>query len=123
MNKTASWFWFIAAGVAVFIIGGLHMAVIHLDGIAGIFNPAGGSSLAWENVSGRNGSLVFAVSYVILLGAALYHGLYGLYNIVSELGISEKANGLLKKALLAAGVALFTVGAYAAFAARFITVS
>ena len=51
MRETGYWLWFIISGFIVFVLLGLHMMVMHLDGLLGIFNPAGGAAIAWENVT------------------------------------------------------------------------
>jgi succinate dehydrogenase hydrophobic anchor subunit len=57
------------------------------------------------------------VSYIVLLGAALFHGLYGLRNILFELGPARSVKGALNFVLTAGGVGLFVFGAWAAWAA------
>ena len=59
----------------------------------------------------------FTVSYIVLLGAALFHGLYGLRNILFELGPARGVKNALNVVLTVGGVALFVFGAWAAWAA------
>ena len=61
------WTWHLAAGLLILVLLGLHMAIMHLDSLLGIFNPAGGHPIDWENVVARSQSLFFMVSYVLLL--------------------------------------------------------
>jgi succinate dehydrogenase hydrophobic anchor subunit len=58
------------------------------------------------------------VSYIVLLGAALFHGLYGLRNILFELGPGPGIKRALTALLLLMGVGLFGYGAWAAWAVR-----
>ena len=116
MRDQKLWTWHLLAGLAIFVLLGLHMAIMHLDDSLGIFNPAGGHAIDWENVVARARGLGFALTYVLLLGAALFHGLYGLRNIVFELGLGPSARTALSRALLALGVALFVLGTWAAWA-------
>ncbi len=118
MRETAYWIWFVIAGLVIFVLGGLHMAVVHLSGIVGIFNPAGAEAVAWENVAFRSHSAFFMTAYILLLAAVLYHGFYGLRTIVFELGICKACQRSLTVALWIVGVVLFIVGAYAAIAAK-----
>jgi succinate dehydrogenase hydrophobic anchor subunit len=118
MRETAYWIWFVIAGLVIFVLGGLHMAVVHLSGIVGIFNPAGAEAVAWENVAFRSHSAFFMTAYILLLAAVLYHGFYGLRTIVFELGIGKACQRSLTVALWIVGVVLFIVGAYAAIAAK-----
>jgi len=118
MRETAYWIWFVIAGLVIFVLGGLHMAVVHLSGIVGIYNPAGAEAVAWENVAFRSHSAFFMTAYILLLAAVLYHGFYGLRTIVFELGIGKACQRSLTVALWIVGVVLFIVGAYAAIAAK-----
>jgi succinate dehydrogenase hydrophobic anchor subunit len=110
------WTWHIAAGAVILVLLGLHMTIMHLEQIVRVFNPAPGDPVDWANVVARGKSVFFLVNYVLLLGAALFHGLYGLRNILFELnpaaGLRKALNGLF----VAAGFALFVFGTWAAWA-------
>jgi succinate dehydrogenase / fumarate reductase membrane anchor subunit len=110
------WTWHLAAGILIFFLLGLHMAIMHLDALLGLFSPAGGHPIDWENVAARNQSLFFMVTYVLLLAAALFHGFYGLRNILFELGPSATLKKSLSWALILVGLSLFIVGGWAAWA-------
>lgn len=116
MREQKLWTWHLLAGVVVFVLLGLHMAIMHLDALLGIFNPAGGHPVDWANVLARGQSVGFALTYVLLLGTALFHGLYGLRNVVFELGLGARIKTAFSRALLALGVALFILGTWAAWA-------
>jgi succinate dehydrogenase hydrophobic anchor subunit len=118
MRETAYWSWFIIAGIVIFVLLGLHMAVMHLTGFLQLFNPAGGEAVDWENVVYRGRNTFFTVTYIILLGAALYHGFYGLRTILFELGLKGRAERSISVLLWVAGIILFCIGTYAAIAAR-----
>ena len=117
MRDQRLWTWHVLAGLVIFVFLGLHMSIMHLDALLGWFNPAGMKPIAWDSVVQRARLGFFTVSYVVLLGAALFHGLYGLRNIVSELGIGAGAKRGFGLALTAGGLALFVYGAWAAMAA------
>jgi len=110
------WTWHLAAGMLILLLLGLHMAIMHLDSLVGIFNPAGGHAIDWENVAARSQSLFFMVTYVLMLGAALFHGLYGLRNILFELGPPSPLRQSLGWALILVGLGLFVFGTWAAWA-------
>lgn len=110
------WTWHLAAGLVILVLLGLHMAIMHLESLLGIFNPAGGSPIDWENVVARSRNLVFVVSYVLLLGTALFHGLYGLRNILFELAPPAPLRRALSWVLILLGGGLFVFGAWAAAA-------
>jgi succinate dehydrogenase / fumarate reductase membrane anchor subunit len=111
------WTWHLGAGLVVFVLLGLHMTIMHLHVIVGIFNPvADKAPIDWANVAARGKSLFFLVNYVVLLGAALFHGFYGLRNILFELHPGPTVKKTLSGLLVVAGVALFIVGTWAAWA-------
>lgn len=109
------WTWHIAAGLLILLLLGLHMAIMHLDALLGIFNPHGGHPIDWQNVVARSQSLLFTLSYVVLLGAALFHGLYGLRNILFELDPAVPLKRSISWVLVLVGLALFVVGTWAAW--------
>jgi succinate dehydrogenase hydrophobic anchor subunit len=117
MKETAYWTWFIIAALVIFLFGGIHMLVMHVS-FLGIFNPSGGAATNWTNVAFRSNNQFLAFTYILLLGAALYHGLYGLRTIVFELGPKKSFQHLFTVALWIVGIFLFCVGAYSDIAAK-----
>lgn len=118
MRDQKLWTWHLFAGVVIFFLLGLHMAIMHLDAALGLFNPANGHPIDWANVVARAKSVGFALTYVLLLGAALFHGLYGLRNVICELGLGATARVAVSRGLLAIGLALFILGTWAAWASH-----
>jgi succinate dehydrogenase hydrophobic anchor subunit len=117
MRETAYWAWFIIAAVVILVFAGLHMTVMHLT-MLGIFNPEGGAATNWGNVAFRSQNQFLAFSYIILLGAALYHGFYGLRTIVFELGPKKSFQDTFTVLLWIVGLILFGIGTYSAIAAK-----
>jgi succinate dehydrogenase hydrophobic anchor subunit len=117
MRETPYWTWFIIAALVIFVFAGLHMLVMHLS-VFGIFNPAGGASTDWGNVIFRSQNQFLAFTYILLLAAALYHGLYGLRTIVFELGPSKTFQNSFSVFLWIIGLILFGIGAYSDIAAK-----
>jgi len=118
MRATRLWTWQLAAGLIVLVLLGLHMLVTHLDQLLGWFTPPGVEATAWASVLARSETTFFAVTYVILLGAALYHGLYGLRTILVELWPNGRFARALAVLFWTGGGALFVLGTYAALAVR-----
>ena len=116
MRDQTLWTWHVAAGVVVLVFLGLHMAIMHIDAILGLFNRPGTEAIAWTNVVDRARSAFFMVTYVVMLGAALFHGLYGLRNIVFELNPGAGLKKGLGVVLIVVGVGLFGLGTWAAWA-------
>ena len=117
MRDRTLWTWHIGAGVVILVLLGLHMAIMHLDQTLGIFGTAGAEPVEWESVAARAGSVFFTVTYVLLLGAALYHGFYGLRNILMELNPGAGLRKTINVGLTVLGLALFAFGTWAALAA------
>jgi len=120
MRETSYWLWFLLAGVVIFICGGLHVITTHLA-VTGMFNPCGSDALEWGNVAYRSHSIPFTVGYVILLAAVLYHGFYGLKNILFELNLKRTTERTIVTSLRFIGIVLFGIGALAVIVARQVT--
>ena len=102
------------AGVIILILLGIHMITMHLSTLLGWFNPAGGDAIGWDNLLARATLFIYAVVYIVLLGAALYHGLYGFRTILFELGLKKGAQKFINILFIAAGICLFAFGTWAA---------
>jgi succinate dehydrogenase / fumarate reductase membrane anchor subunit len=85
MRDRTLWTWHVGAGVVILVLLGLHMVIMHLDATLAFLGVGGGDPIEWDSVAERARSVFFTVTYVLLLGAALYHGFYGLRNILLEL--------------------------------------
>ena len=119
MRHSRLWTWHIIAGIIILTLLGLHMLIMHLEALTPkALNPAGGEAVDWANVVARGKMAFFTVNYIVLLGAALFHGLYGLRNILFELGPGAGMKKALNLLLAAGGVALFVFGTWAAWTAR-----
>src|SRR5512137_708595 len=113
MRETKYWTWHMAAGVVIFVLLGLHMTTMHMGGLTGLFvsNP-GEESIARVNSQARDSQLPFTVGYIILLGVALYHGLYGLRTILFELTLKRGVEKAITVVLLVVGLGLFGLGTW-----------
>jgi len=120
MKEARNWTWQIITGVVILFCGALHMITVHMDDILGWFNPAGGKAVEWANVAARSADTTSMVIYIILLGATLYHGLYGIRNIVFELRPSAGIEKLITVLLWLAGLGIFAVGFYGAVALKMV---
>ncbi|MFH0778618.1 MAG: hypothetical protein V2A71_08310 [Candidatus Eisenbacteria bacterium] len=112
--ESTLWTWHLIAGAVILALLGIHMFIMHLSGF---FGAGGEDVLSYESVMQRSRLLFFAVIYVVLLGAALYHGLYGFRKILFELTLPETAERVITVLVVFAGVALFVVGCYGTLAA------
>jgi len=114
MRESTLWFWHIIAGAVILVFLSLHMAIMHLDAILGFLGIGYANTTSAATVFARSRQTFFMVTYIILLGAALYHGLYGFRNILLELNPGKLLKKLISVLLLLAGLALFAYGTYAA---------
>ncbi len=116
MRDQRLWTWHLGAGAVILVLLGLHMTIMHLDAIVRVFNPDPAEPIAWANVIARGKSVFFLVTYVLLLGTALFHGLYGLRNILFELNPAAGVKKALTGLLVVGGIFLFAFGTWAAWA-------
>jgi succinate dehydrogenase / fumarate reductase membrane anchor subunit len=116
MRDRTLWTWHVGAGVVILALLGLHMVIMHLDATLAFLGVGGGDPIEWVSVAERAQSVFFTVTYVLLLGAALYHGFYGLRNILLELNPGPTLRSAINIALVAFGAFLFVFGAWAALA-------
>lgn len=123
MRETKYWTWHMAAGVVILFLLGLHMLIMHLGGMTHLFvqNP-GEPAISKMNSMARDGNLFFTVTYILLLGVALYHGLYGLRTILFELTLKPAAEKAISALLLILGLGLFGLGTWAAVVVHFAAV-
>ncbi len=118
MRETKYWTWHMAAGVVILFLLGLHMLIMHVGGITHLFAPNGGEAVSKDNSLYRDGMLFFTVTYILLLGVALYHGLYGLRTILYELTLKPAVEKSVSFLLLIMGLGLFGLGTWAAVTAH-----
>lgn len=93
------------------VLLGTHMGLMHLPGLLGHMNSAWREPLGWAQISERGSSLASTAGYVLLLGVALFHGLYGLHTLLIEFFSSERAARRIAAGCWITGVALFGIGA------------
>jgi succinate dehydrogenase / fumarate reductase membrane anchor subunit len=117
-NGTKYWTWHMAAGVVLLFLLGLHMLVMHMGGSVHLFAPHGADAVSMENSQWRDSKICFAISYILLLGVGLYHGLYGLRTILLELTLKPALAKAVTAALVIVGLGLFGLGSWAAWAAH-----
>ncbi len=118
MRETKYWTWHMAAGVVIFFLLGLHMLIMHVGGLTHLFAPEGGGAVSVANVEYRDRMLFFTVTYVLLLGTALYHGLYGLRTILFELTLKPAIEKAVSFVLFILGLGLFGLGTWGAVTAN-----
>jgi succinate dehydrogenase hydrophobic anchor subunit len=116
MRDQTLWTWHLIAGAVILVLLGMHMGIMHLNEVVSWFNKPDTRPIDWENVLARSKMIGFAVSYILLLAAALYHGLYGLRNILFELNPGTGVKKAISTVFVLGGLALFAFGTWAAVA-------
>ena len=114
MRESTLWFWHIIAGAIILIFLSLHMAIMHLDAVLGFLGIGYINTVGAETVFLRSQQIFFMVTYIVLLGAALFHGLYGFRNILFELTLAKGFEKFVNWLFVLGGLALFAYGTYAA---------
>jgi len=123
MNGTKYWTWHMAAGVVILFLLGLHMMIMHVGGVTHLFAPYGDDADSVKNSLFRDGQLFFGITYILLLGFALYHGLYGLRTMLFELTLKPAAETAITVVLVLVGLGLFALGTWGTVVAHGIAVA
>ena len=114
MRESRLWFWHILSAVVILIVLGVHMGIMHLSELLQMAGIGSGDPVDSSQVFQRSRQAVFMVTYILLLGTGLFHGLYGLRSIFFELSLSRSLEKLIGSVLAVAGIALFLYGGYVA---------
>jgi succinate dehydrogenase hydrophobic anchor subunit len=119
MKESTLWFLFIVMALVMMIA-----IPIHLHNFSTLLRSLGApgyeQALSWEFVRARAKDLFYTITYTALLGAATYHGMYGVRSIVFELTLTRTYERLVTIICLIAGTGLFAFGTYAAVTALFL---
>jgi len=119
MKESTLWF--------LHIVGALVLVIaiaIHLHNFSTLLVPLGAPgyerALSWQFVSSRAREIFYTITYTALLGAATYHGMYGVRSMVYELSLTKTLERLVSVVCFLAGAGLFAFGAYVAIRALFL---
>jgi succinate dehydrogenase hydrophobic anchor subunit len=94
------------------------MFVMHMERSSPWFSPYGTEPDSEQNSIFRDAALFFAITNVLLLGVALYHGLFGLRTMIFEFKPSLAVQRITTTTLILLGLALFAFGAWGAIASH-----
>jgi succinate dehydrogenase hydrophobic anchor subunit len=114
MRESKLWFWHILSAVIILVLLGVHMGIMHLGEILSAIGIGSGHAVASESVFQRSTQSIFMVTYILLLGAALFHGFYALRSMLFELSLSKATEKAIGGLCAVAGTGLFIYGSYAA---------
>lgn len=113
MKESTKWFLFIIAGALIVFLLGIHIVIMHFDDLLYSLGVGDKDVLSYESVAHRSKIFAHVVIYILLLGAALYHGLYGFRSLLFELPLGKSLHNALSIIITIAGVLLFIYGAHA----------
>jgi succinate dehydrogenase / fumarate reductase membrane anchor subunit len=116
MRESTLWFWHIIAGAVVLVLLALHMGIMHLNDMLAAIGLGQHDPVDVASVFARSQHAFFMITYILLLGAALFHGFYGLRNILFELTLSRGMEKVVNIASVMVGGVLFIYGTYVAIA-------
>jgi len=114
MQESKLWLLHILCGVVVLVLLALHMGLMHLDGLLVALGVGTPDPTDAASVFVRSRQISFMIIYIALLGAALYHGFYGLRNVLLELSPKTALAKIINICCLLAGLALLVYGTYTA---------
>jgi succinate dehydrogenase hydrophobic anchor subunit len=114
MKETKFWTFHIFAGILLLFVLGFHFLYTHIGQL--FFNES--DNISKELSQARDAKTSFLVFFIILLGLGLYHGLYGLKNILFEIFSSKAVQRVIVIFILIIGVALFFFGSYSSYIAH-----
>jgi succinate dehydrogenase / fumarate reductase membrane anchor subunit len=114
MKESRLWFLQFLTGAILLFLLTMHMGIMHLEDIFGFISRVSGAEpLDWKAVLHRSKQVAFLVVNIIFLGSALFHGLYGLRNILIEAIPAKKFGKILGLVITIFGIILFLYGSYA----------
>ena len=114
MREARLWFWHIITAVVILFLLGSHMGIMHMASILNALGLGSEHPTSAADVFHRSQQMLFMITYIALLGTALFHGLYGLRSILCELSLSKTIEKAIGSLFTVAGIALFLYGSYVA---------
>lgn len=111
MRESRYWMLSLGAAVCLVVLLGIHLFIMHLDTLLAYLGVVNADPLHYQAVMARGRSGGWVLAYILLLAFGLYHGLYGLRSVLSEV-VSPTGQRLLTWAVVAVGFIAFTWGTY-----------
>ncbi len=108
MKDARFWFLHLVSGGIVGILLAVHMGWLHLNDLLG----TGTDLTSFSSMMERSKSAGVAALYIALLVFGLYHGIYGLRNILLEGSASKGAARAITGILIVVGIVFLALGIY-----------
>ncbi len=112
MRNTYIWLLQIITGVLIAVFLGIHMVLLHLNDILSFFGVDAAEPTSWASMIGRAEQGIFVALYIALLVVGLYHGIYGLRNIILETTSSTKIKSIITWSFIILGIGVFAWATY-----------
>jgi succinate dehydrogenase / fumarate reductase membrane anchor subunit len=110
VRESRFWALHLLSGAVLLGLLGIHMTIMHFDAILRVVGGAHEPVLTFASVVARDRHAVMRVLYVLLLGFALYHGLYGVRGILREVWDGSAAAWVINAGVLLVGALVFAYG-------------
>ncbi|MEW6456070.1 MAG: hypothetical protein AB1410_05065 [Acidobacteriota bacterium] len=116
MKESTLWAIQILTGLFLIFLLAIHMGLLHLEEIFSFVYhiiPGTEKPVDWSAVKQRGKEVSFLIIYILFLAFALYHGLYGLRNILIEAISRRKIERIITVLFIILGIFLFIYGTWA----------
>ncbi len=110
MKESRLWIAHLFAGFCLIFLLLSHILLMHYSELLNVIGIDVQNVLSFNEVIKRAKSAGFKIIYILFLIFALYHGLYGLRNILIETPFGEKFSKPIGIILLTIGVLFFIYG-------------
>ena len=110
MRETRLWSLHLLAIPIIFVLLGMHFAVMHYAPV--VYGMSVEEARSFEVMIERGRSVAQLVLYILLLAAGLYHGLYGVRGILRELPLTPALSKAVDIGILLFGLFIFALGTY-----------
>ena len=110
MRETRLWSLHILVLPIIAILLGMHFAVMHYAPV--FYGMSVEEARDFDTMIERGKSVTQLVLYILLLAAALYHGMYGVRGIIRELPLTPAFAKIVDIGILSFGLFIFALGTY-----------
>lgn len=110
MRESRLWSLHMLSAVALLVLLFLHMGLMHYSAILERVGLAVAPVMGYAAVVARDRGVTMKVIYALLLGFALYHGLYGARGVLREVWPSPRAGRAVDVGAVLFGLLVFGYG-------------
>ena len=110
MRETRLWSLHLLAIPVIFVLLGMHLAIMHYAPI--FYGMSVDKAREFATMIERGKSAAQFILYILLLIAGLYHGLYGVRGILRELPLTPALIKVVDVGIFTFGLLIFALGTY-----------